>query len=77
MHMATFPRPHSIEAPTHLDLPVQEKGVLLRNIEVDHRGRLDETYIDTEEADEYCANLQKWYAEKIEAVEAMKKRKRR
>ena len=33
MHMATFPHPHSIEAPTHLDLPVQEKGVLLRKLE--------------------------------------------
>ena len=54
-----------------------EKGVLLKNIEVDHRGRLDETYIDTDEAGEYCADPQKWYAEKIEAVEAMRKRKRR
>ena len=56
---------------------LMEKGVPLENIEVDHRGRHDETYIDTTEAGEYCANPQKWYEEKILAVEATRKRKRK
>ena len=53
------------------------KGVPLRKIQVDHRGSLDDTYIHIEEANGYCANPQKWYEEKILAVEATRKRKRK
>ena len=47
------------------------KGRQLHEIEVNHRGSLDDSYISLEEANGYCADPQKWYEEKILAVEAM------